>query len=250
MKMLFRWLQREQFLFWHSPLPLFHLLVPVLGIAVFAAYYTVSPWSEPQKVSAYLQAVAMLFPLFISAATAMGSEREAQAGGFQQMLHVSGSKFSPHLAKLLVFLLYGFLSSMAAVLGFGLVFRCMGNVGFSAAFYAQAACLLFLGNCVLYFLQYLAAFAFGKGMGLGLGIAGSLVSALLLTGLGDGTWPYLPWGTGMRLSVLWVARGGSDFFARLDVQTAFCIMIAQSLLLLAATLVWSVRWEGRKCEET
>ena len=40
--------------------------------------------------------------------------------------------------------------------------------------------------------------SFGKGASMGLGIAGSLIAALMITGLGDATWKYIPWAWGVR----------------------------------------------------
>ena len=49
-------------------------------------------------------------------------------------------------------------------------------------------------------IQYLVVFYFGKGASIGIGIIGSLISALMLTGLGDGIWQVIPWAYSMRLS--------------------------------------------------
>ena len=49
-------------------------------------------------------------------------------------------------------------------------------------------------------------FSLGKSVSMGIGIVGSLLSALLVTGLGDFIWKFLPWGWGVRFMDYCVLR--------------------------------------------
>lgn len=250
MKQFIRSIKSDAYKVIHSALLLVHLLIPILGAAVFLAYYTVSPWDEGQKISAYLQVLSMAFPLLIGIITVMAFEQELQAGTFQVLLCTPGKKVIPHLGKLVVLMIFGLLSSFIAVLGFGILFQMMENGFLPISFYLKAAILLFLGNLPLYMLQYILSFAFGKGLGLGFGIVGSLLSALLLTGLGDHIWPFLPWSIATRLCSIFVESEikNRSFTNNFGVGNSFLFILITSIILLFILRLWSEKWEGRKNE--
>ena len=54
-----------------------------------------------------------------------------------------------------------------------------------------AALLLWGSSVPLYLWQLILAFQFGKGVSIGAGIISGLISALMLTGLGDYVWKYV-----------------------------------------------------------
>jgi len=60
------------------------------------------------------------------------------------------------------------------------------------AFYGYAGLLLIVSTVILYLLHLVIAFLFDSGATIGLGIFEVLVSALLLTGLGDSIWQFVP----------------------------------------------------------
>ncbi|MFD1903220.1 hypothetical protein ACFSQ7_02320 [Paenibacillus rhizoplanae] len=110
----------------------------------------------------------------------------------------------PFFSKLL--LLLGF--SLGAVL---ITFTLFGT-GFSRVlhqgshgllFYGTGAVIIFGSSLFLYLLHLTVSLHFGRGASIGIGIAGSLIAALMLTGLGDAMWPYIPFclGSAIRLTV-------------------------------------------------
>lgn len=249
MKQFFKWFRVECYKLLHSSLLFIHLLIPIIGAAAMLAYYSISTWNEINKVSAYLQLLSMAFPVLVGVITSMSAEREAQAGTFQILLTAPCRKFIPHAASAAMLMLFGYLSAIIAVCGFGVLFRFMGYTGFSLTFYLQAATLLFIGCAPLYLLHYLVAFSFGKGACLGLGIVGSLLSALLLTGLGDVIWTFLPWGISIRLVTALSMTPRNLLSAFPDALKAYCFLIALSITLIVILAFWSRVWEGRKNEE-
>lgn len=248
MKQFIRIIKSDVYKMVHSQVLLIHLFVPLFGMAVFLAYYTISPWDEPQKVSAYLQVLAMAFPMLIGIVTVMVSEQESQAASCQMLLSTPCKRYIPHFAKLLVILIFGFLSSVIAVIGFGTGFRLMGNVGLPLSIYIKLAILLFFGNQTLYILQYIVSFALGKGIGLGLGIVGSLLSALLLTGLGDRVWTFLPWSIAIRFCSMFVESKITNvsFIDLPGIIQGMMFIGLTSVILLLILVLWSTKWDGRK----
>ncbi len=240
--------QSELYKLLHSSLAYVHIFVPILGITVFLAYYTISPWNEPEKVSAYLQILAMIFPVLIAVITTITSEMEAQAGFFQGLLSIPCEKRVIHIVKLDVLLMFGLISTFVTVAGFGMLFRWMGNIGFSSSFYSKAAILLFSGNIPSYILHYMISFALPKGVGLGLGIMGSLLSALLLTGLGDMIWYYLPWSISVRMCSIFVENEVKNriFMEGIGVKNGLSFMIIASFFLFLSLIFWGMKWEASK----
>lgn len=247
MKNYYRWVQAEIFKLIHSPLLYVHLGIPIVAILVFNGYYLISFWEEAQKVSTYLQVLAIAFPMMIAVITSMCADREGIAGNFQAMRSNPGTRCIPYLASLTVLLLFGLLASTLAVFGFGMVFRMLGNDAYNLAFYSQVSFLLLIGNIPLYVLHTWLSFQ-GKGMNLGLGMIGSLLSALLLTGLGDSIWNIMPWGIGVRLVSLATLQSTTlNSFAILKPACSALILIP--ICLIFGMIYWSNRWEGRKNEE-
>lgn len=246
------WMIRSEFYkLVHSAVALVHLLIPILGMVVFLAYYTISPWEESQKVSTYLQVLAMVFPVLIAVIMTIVRDNERMTGSFQGIFCVPCKKSTIHVMKLLLLLLCGFLSAFVAVFGFGIVFCQIGHNGFSYLFYGKAAVLLFSGYIPLYILQYMVSLTFPKGMGLGFGIFGSLLAALLLTGLGDAIWCYLPWSVSIRMCSVFVeceARNWS-FMEWNGATNGLGFIIIAGALLFLLFIVWGEHWEAPACEE-
>lgn len=250
MKQFIKNIKSDGYKVMHSTLLLVHLFIPILGVAIFLAYYTFSAWDEVQKVIAYLQMLSMVYPFLIGIITVMVSEQELQAGSFHMLLGTPGKKYIPHLGKLVVLMMFGFASSFIAVCGFGILFQAMDNVLLPNSLYLKAFLLLFLGNLPLYMLQYILSFAFAKGVGLGFGIIGSLLSALLSTGLGDRIWPFLPWSIATRFCSVLVESETTNrpFINNSGIDKGFLFLLITSTILLLMLKLWSENWEGRKNE--
>ncbi len=247
----YRNLQADLYRFCRSPLLLLHLIVPILGFSLFLWYDSFCAWSTVDKLSGYIQILSIAFPVLLGIITSMLADSHQAAGGFYDLLATPSPKYLPHLSKLTLLILSGMFSSLLALLGFGIGFHILGFAPFDGAFYFATALLLLLSVLPLYLLHYLTAFLFGKGVSLSLGVAGSLLSALLLTGLGDGLWSFLPWGIAARFSqgLLLHQLIGIDFWAIDGMIQGVIMIVIFCFLFFAALLFCFSRWEGRKAED-
>lgn len=87
---------------------------------------------------------------------------------------------------------------------------------------------------------------------MGLGIAGSLIAALMITGLGDATWKYIPWAWGVRaMDYTVLAWDSPQLYAQVktDFFSGMIISVCCTVCLLIASLVWFHGWEGGKNSE-
>ncbi|UQZ35300.1 lantibiotic immunity ABC transporter MutG family permease subunit [Paenibacillus sp. PK3_47] len=230
-----------------TPFLLIHLLAPLTAAGLFLAYYSYSPWSSSSKILAFLQVLACALPTLIGLACAMAAEQEASAGRFQGMLALPGRKLAVYISKLLLLLLFGLGSLLLACLLFGAGFhQVLRQDGPGLLFYGNSALILSGSSIFLYLLHSFLSLRYGKGLSIGTGIVGSLVAALLLTGLGDGIWPFVPFAWGARFSSLWsVYTSGvtlSSSVSGLDAGIAACA--AGTLLAAVLSCFWFLRWEG------
>ncbi|NKF06124.1 lantibiotic immunity ABC transporter MutG family permease subunit [Clostridium gasigenes] len=228
----------------HTSIPWIHLLIPLAGAIMFLAYYRLSSFDSVKKISGYLEILAIAFPLLIGIISGIVIEQEEQAGNFQTLLCSTKSKCTTYLSKLIVLLLLESFSIILAVGTFALGFQTMPNI-----FYLKAAGALVIGNMFLYILHVFISLQFGKGASTGLGVVGSLVSALMLTGLGDKVWSWVPWAWGVRfcdyLVFAW-ANPSAPTEAVFDTKQGIFIMLFAIGMLFFSSLFWFRQWEGRK----
>ena len=119
----------------------------------------------------------------------------------------------------------------------------------SILFYGKAS-LILLASCFhLYIWHLFLSLRFNKGLSIGVGITESLISALFLTGMGDGRWQYTPcsWSSRFVTYALTKEKGlsliNSDFYLGI----ILCIITTIAAFLLFC--VWSCRWEGKNTSD-
>jgi ABC-2 type transport system permease protein len=140
---------------------------------------------------------------------------------------------------------------LLALVGFGIGFSVFGYTTFKLSFYIKTAVALSVSVVPLYLLHYILSFISGKGYSLGLGIIGSLLSALFLTGLGDGIWTFLPWGIVARFSETLLISNlmTIDFYKFNGIIQSMIFILIFTFLFLITLLLLSSKWEGRKPED-
>lgn len=231
----------------HTPLLLFHLLFPVIGTLLFVGYFHVSGWSETVNVSVFLEVMAIVFPFLIGIVVGFMIQLEHQAGHFQLILGTIKSRSSVYLGKLIYFVLLAFISIILSVTIFAILYPVMPLV-----FYLKITPLLLLMVSPIYLLSLLVGLIFGKSASMGLGIVGSLISALMLTGIGDGIWKFIPWAWGVRFMDYFILKQTSKelpIYLKNEYNIAFYIVITTTVVLLIISLVWFNYWEGGKTNE-
>ncbi len=234
-----------------TPFLLTHILVPLAISGLFLAYYSYSPWDFQGKVTAYFQGVACGLPIIIGLVCAMASEQEANAGRFQGMLATTNIKIKAYMSKLILLLLFSFGAIFLSIAIFSFGFReLLHEVDLSYSFYSMAACILFGSHVIFYMLHLFVSLQFGKGASIGLGIVEALLVALLLTGLGDRIWPFLPYGWSGHFVSLWILTSmGTDLtLLETSIQTGIMACLGGILLTFALSCLWFWRWEGRASE--
>lgn len=232
-----------------TPILLVHILIPVITSGVFLIYYSFSAWNENTKIIAFYQAIGAGFPVLIGIFTASMAEQEQNAGGFQNLLALP-KKTAAFVSKVLLLLIFSMFSVLltAVIFGFGFC-KIPTSSAVSIGVGMAAALIMWCGSIPLYIWQMILAFQFGKGASIGAGILFGLVSALMLTGLGDYIWKYtfVSWTGRIPYTYLKLALGESGTINELETGVPiYCIFTALSMIYY---FLWASRWEGSKISE-
>lgn len=228
----------------HSLILYLHLLIPLSGAVVFAGYFRLSAWDVVTEISAYLETLAAAFPFFSGIIIGITVQMENQAGHFQLLLGTIPSRSAAYSGKL-AFLLLCAVGTSALALGiFCLIY---GKV--PLRFYLKAWLYLIATVFPLYLIYLFVGLSFGKAACMGLGVVGSLISALMITGMGDAVWKYIPWAWSVRtmdyLVLMW-SKPDTIQLVKADFIVGIGIAILFSLVSFFTELLWFHYWEGEK----
>ena len=230
----------------HSILRSIHWIIPFLCAVIFAGYYHVSVWEKSVKISTYLETLAVAFPFLTGIIVGMAVQIENQAGHFQLMLGTIPSRTAPYIGKLGFLIINAFGATFLALGVFVILYR-----EAPAVFCMKAGLLLVATMVPVYMIQLMTGVNFGKGASMGLGIAGSLISALMITGLGDIIWKYIPWAWGVRAMEYLVLAWNKPYIYEQIKQDFFhgmAVCIVCSGVFLIVSLLWFRNWEGKNLE--
>lgn len=225
-----------------------HLLIPIITSVIFLIYYFFSPWNENMKVIAFYQAIGAGLPVLIGIFTASVMEQEQNAGDFQNLLSLP-DKPAAFLSKLLTLLVLCLCSILLTAIIFGIGFGRIASSDIEIMKGCIFAALLLWGSSVpLYLWQLILAFQFGKGVSIGAGIISGLISALMLTGLGDYVWKYV--------FVCWTGRVPYTYLQSVLGETSvgeWLSFIPGCLIFTGISMVyyfwWVNHWEGNRISE-
>lgn len=244
MRSVIRCLKAEFLKYRHCALLYIHVVVPVLGAVIFASYFKISGWDAATKISAYLEALAIATPFLIGIIVGTVTQNEYQAGHYQLILGTIPSRSAAYIGKLGV-LFIGFMGAITLALG---IFYSLYQTG-SYILYLRAGALLALTAVPIYMIHLFIGMNFGKGASMGMGIAGSLITALMITGMGDAVWKYIPWAWGARfMDYMVLAWHRPALFLQMEPEfmSGIWITVICAGSLFIASLAWFRYWEGGK----
>ncbi|HBG4837488.1 lantibiotic immunity ABC transporter MutG family permease subunit [Blautia producta] len=236
-----RYIHAEMIKSKHSPILLIHLVFPLIGALVFAGYFHISGWKPEENVSAFLQTVAILFPFLIGIVVGLVIQLENQAGHFQQMLG-DLHRCTIYISKIAYLLL---LAAMSSILCFGIFYALYPVMPLDI--YIKAFGYLLLSVFPIYLLSLLLGLMFGKSVTMGLGIVGSLIAALMLTGLGDNVWQFIPWAWGVRFMDYCIVKYTNPnilVYISSSFKMGVILIMSFTIVLAVFSLLWFNYWEG------
>lgn len=231
----------------HTSFYWIHLLIPVIGSAVFLGYYAITGFGAITKVQVYIEAIAIAFPVLSAVLTSFAVDQEAMAGGFKEMISGSYKKSTAFMSKLSFLFLGGICSGISAVFLFYLGFHFLLKQNpFDFKFYMVVSIILIVCQFIIYLVHLVVSLRFGKGAVIGLAFFETLLIPLMLTGLGEGIWMFIPCAWAARLCdyyLLYWRNGETVIFESFP---AIAGMAAAVLMIFAAAVFWFERFEGKK----
>lgn len=239
-----RYLKSDIYKLRHSWFFMIHLLFPILGAALMLLYSHFSSSDELNKLAAFSQIIAIAFPFVISVVCQIVAEQELQAGHFQNMLALPSRK-KAIFSKFAVLLLSGLLSVTLSTVLFGIPFSYITGTKLPVGFFVLIPIVLWVSNIMMYGLHLILAFRFGRNLAISIGVMGSLLSALLQTGLGTGLWYVIPYGLGIRFaestltSIFNLPPTGNR---EIQIGIIFCVLVTCGIIGLIA--FWFSRYSG------
>src|SRR5699024_9966423 len=117
------------------------------------------------------------------------------------------------ISKGILLIILGVLATVLSVIGFYIGFSFIDNSFFPITVYLLVALILIGSNIFEYILHFFLSFRFSNNISIGIGILESLISALFLTGMGDGRWPFFPssWSSRFISSLLIKYEGANNY---------------------------------------
>lgn len=247
-----RYLKSDIYKLRHSWFFTIHLLFPVLGAALMLLDSHLSSRDELNKLAGFAQIIAMAFPFVISIVCQIVAEQELQAGNFQNILTLPSRK-KAFFSKLGILLTSGLFSVALSAVLFGVPFSYFTGIKLSWGFFIFIPVVLWASNVMIYGLHLLLAFRFGRNFGISMGVIGSLLSALLQTGLGDGRWYVIPYGLGVRFAeniLLYIfhlsSTADAEYYAEIYIGIVFCILVTGGIMGIVT--FWISRYSGTSSE--
>ncbi|WP_024620678.1 lantibiotic immunity ABC transporter MutG family permease subunit [Metaclostridioides mangenotii] len=244
---LYRCLKSDFYKLRHTSVLKLHIVIPVAISFIFLMYFKTTNYKISTMVSAYLEVVAVGFPLIISIMTSLVVDQEEGAGQFQVLLASTKKKSVTFLSKLTLLICLAIISVVISVGIFGI-----GIKGMSIYFYIKSVLYLVVSNIFIYILHLILSLKFGKGASIGVGLVGTLTSALMLTGLGQKIWSCTPWAWGGRFSdyiVLQEVDRNLVSIVSAEIKRGLIPMCVLTVLILIFSTLWFKGWEGRKVYE-
>lgn len=226
---------------WFFPV---HFIFPVCGAVLMLLYAKISNSKDLNKLAAFLQIIALAYPFVVSVVCQMTAEQEKHAGHSQNMLTLP-SRGKAIFSKFTVLISSGLLSTALSTVLFGNLFPLLTGARLPSEFFITVPAVLWGSNLLLYGLHLILAFRFGPNLGISVGVVGSLLSALLQTGLGTGVWYLIPYGLGIRfaestLTKMFQLPAGSSF--ELHIGIIFCI--SATCVMIGIMMLWFFRYSG------
>lgn len=197
---IFRLIKADFMKMKRTPFYLIHFCIPIIGVIIFLAYFSTSKSNDVVKLNLYLQVLLMAFPVLIGIVCSAAVQQEAMAGKFKEMIGTKYGRGKCLLSKILMLLFAGFFSLTLAVGAFYIGFQYLlkqNTLQFS--FYVYVTLIIFWCQIFIYLFHLWLGINFGSGASIGMGIFESLISALFITGLGDGIWQWIPFGWGIKI---------------------------------------------------
>jgi len=217
-------------------------------------YYRHGEYGQLQLYTQYMELIAFVLPLIVSIICGLMVLQEKQAGSFQVILGAQ-SRGASYGSKLLLLVLMAACSIFLSILAFVWGMKVVLNVpDIRYGLFIEGGAWLVGGSMLLYTLHLFISFRFGIAISSLIGGAGLLVTALMITALGDELWVFVPWAWGVRIAAYQgiLAWGAFDYVLQtklaLELRVGMLALCSTAVLAIYLSIYWFKQWEGSKSD--
>lgn len=234
------------------------LLVPVAFSILVLSYISVykTDYTFQIKVySLYFETIGIGLTMIAGILTTLNIMGEDLAGEFKRMLVVSLSRNTIYTGKLLMLILITiidmFISTGILVLGIKF-FYSEANIEYGV--FLQGAIFTTIGVLFLYGLYLILSMNYGIGFTMLITTGGTVLGALLQTGMGDKIWTFVPWAWPARIGTISMYKlEGFSNFSNVDnnllqntfveaVSKGMFVSVMSFIIVCAIGLIWFKKW--------
>lgn len=184
----------------HTIIPALHIGIPLAGSMVLLLYYRASGAETIISLSTFTQLTGLAFPFIVSLICACQTALE-EGNHFQTFLGGSAGWLCSFWAKCLVLQIAGGMAVLIGIGSFALgATYLLENAALPGRFYMEMAAGVWLGSLIQYPIHLFLNVRFSQSVSMGIGVIQSVLAALLITGLGEGIWQFIPCSWSIRLS--------------------------------------------------
>lgn len=254
--MLLRCLRSDYLKVRHSVIIWLHLIIPVICAFTFLAYFAGGTTAILHLYADYLEAISISLPMLIGIICGVVAVQEEGAANYQVVLGGPVSKEMKYTSKLLMLLILTSFSLALAIgifvvgLSFGLD---ISSVPYSV--FIRGGLWILVSCSFLIMVHLFISFRFGWGASVLLGGIGVMITALMITGLGDRVWEYIPWAWSVRfvelvgLIHLGDVNGDILNYLQHEMHTGEITLATGIIIVFIISIIWFRRWEGVKSSE-
>lgn len=238
------------------------LLVPIIYPILVLAYisvYKIDYTFQIKVYGLYFETIGIGLTLIVGILTTLNVMGEDLAGEFRRMLAVSLSRNTIYLGKLFMLILITiidmFISTGILILGIKFLYP---EVIIQEGIFLQGTIFTIIGALSLYGLYLILSMKYGIGFTMLITTGGTVLGALLQTGLGDKVWEFIPWAWPSRIAGIFMYKlNGFAQFRNLEssfLQNQFTEVVNKGILASIASffiiciigVMWFKKWEGIK----
>ncbi|WP_343213135.1 lantibiotic immunity ABC transporter MutG family permease subunit [Fusibacter paucivorans] len=227
-----------------TPVAWLQLLVPVVLTALYFIYYSFAGYHIIQNVWLFFVIIQIGYPIGASILVPILIGLERRMPNVQNALGVVPSRHSVYFGKLCFLLCLSAASILVFEMGFYIgVNHFLGLHDTKIQPYLIVFVIMMISNIFLYSCLMTIAFRFGTSIVMILGIAGTVLAGYFETPIGNHLWQFMPWEWGVRLL--------ENYFeiSVTPVLPGIIVMIVMTFAMLAFSIYWFSRWEGRVADE-
>lgn len=232
-----------------TPFFILHVVIPLVGIGIFAGYQILTNYDSNALTINYFQVLTLIYPIIAAWLTTIVTDQEIEAGAGFFLLNTA-SKSRSLLSKVILLVAGGLFACLIVGGGYLVFAQSRADYSLPILFVFLLVGVIWYCSLFLYLFHLWLGLCFGRNVNFAVAAVELLLSALLLTGLGETIWFFFPCAWGIRLVAL-IAHcfSGNVSGILTKIQLGIGSLVFLTLIMLVFLFIWFQKWEGRKNEE-